>query len=77
MEGPPVTSKTSKRVQVDLPINSVERLDALLERTQGTTKSLFLNALQLYEFVVQEHSQGSKVFIEDAQGNRKELMLFI
>lgn len=60
-----ILKSSSKRVQVDMPPRSLERLKHLQDITEATSYSEVLrNALRLYEAMILETEAGSKILIE-------------
>jgi hypothetical protein len=65
----PLSSGT-KRVQMDLPPKSVERLKRLQELTEAASYAeVMRNALRLYEALIFETQQGNEILIK----RKKEL----
>jgi metal-responsive CopG/Arc/MetJ family transcriptional regulator len=64
------TSQTeTKRVQVEMPQRSLDRLDSLKTRTEAVSRAEVLRrALQLFEALVDEIDKGNEVIIKDAGG---------
>ena len=65
-----------KRVQLDLPPRSFERLNALRAKTEASSYAeVIRNALQLYEALIQEVDEGNEVFVRRA-GSFSPLRIF-
>lgn len=71
-------SATVKRVQLDLPPQSLSRLQALKEVTESSSYAeVIKNALRMYEYFVSESEKGKTFYIRDTSGNLSEVVLFI
>ena len=67
----------TKRVQLDLPEKSMQRLQELKRKTEaGSYGEVIKNALRLYEAVIAEAEAGNKFLVRDASGQSKEYVLF-
>jgi hypothetical protein len=67
----------TKRVQLDLPEKSMQRLQELKRKTEaGSYAEVIKNALRLYEAVIAEAEAGSTFQVRDANGQSKEYVLF-
>ncbi len=63
------------KLTLKLPKKSMERLAALMDETEATSRSEVLrNALRVYEAIVRGKSEGKYVFIEDRNGNRDSVL---
>ena len=61
----PSRKKEVKRVQMDMPPKSLERLKLLQERTEAASYiEVVRNALQLYEAMIDEVEAGNKILID-------------
>jgi len=59
------SKKDLKRVQMDMPSKSVERLKRLQEITEAASYAeVVRNALQLYEALIEEVESGNKIMIK-------------
>ena len=66
-----------RRVQMDLPPRSVERLEWLKQFLEAVSYAeVIKDALRLLEYVCLENSKGKKLYLEDEKGNRQEIILF-
>ena len=66
----------SKRIQMDMPPRSVDRLKALQAKTEASSYAeVVRNALQLYEALIDEVDRGSKILLEK-DGNITPLIVF-
>jgi hypothetical protein len=60
-----VESKDLKRVQMDMPPRSLERLKALQVKTEAASYAeVVRNALQLYEALIEEVDAGKTIYAE-------------
>jgi hypothetical protein len=76
MPRPVAEKKDLKRVQMDMPPKSLERLKRLQEVTEAASYAeVVRNALQLYEALIEEVEGGSKVFAE-RDGKMYPLQIF-
>jgi len=54
-----------KRIQMDMPPRSVERLKVLQAKTEASSYAeVVRNALRLYEALIDEVESGSKILVE-------------
>lgn len=68
---------TKKRIQLDLPEQSVIRLKSLCDETEASSYAeVFKNALRLYEFMIEETKKGNKFAVIDKNKNSSELIIF-
>ncbi len=59
-----------KRVQLDLPARSMERLNDLKDMTEAASYAeVIRNALRLYEDMAQKAASGREFLIRDTSGN--------
>lgn len=73
------TTKTNplKRVQFDLPEKSMQRLQALKNKTESVSYAeVVKNALRLYEAVIEQAEAGNTFFLKDKEGNEREYAIF-
>lgn len=62
-------SKTTTRVQLELPEPSFARLSSLKARTEAASYSeVIKNALRLYEAMVLEAEKGNEISVRDESG---------
>ena len=55
----------TRRVQMDMPRRSMERLEALKIRTESTSYAeVVKNALQVYEAIIDEVEQGNEIMVK-------------
>lgn len=58
------TPERKVRVQMNLPPASMQRLDALVERTESSSYSeVMRNALKLYEAAIEEVDGGGGIYV--------------
>jgi hypothetical protein len=58
-------NRSLKRVQMDMPPRSLERLKALQEKTEAASYAeVVRNALQLYEALINEVDEGKTIYVE-------------
>lgn len=68
---------STKRVQLDLPEKSMQRLQELKRRTEATSYAeVIKNALRLYEAIVAEAEAGGAFMVRTAAGDTKEFVIF-
>jgi len=66
----------TKRVQMDMPPRSIERLKALQSKTEASSYAeVIKNALRLYEAIIEEVDAGNKLFVE-RDGKSAEYKIF-
>jgi hypothetical protein len=76
MPRPAGDKKELKRVQMDMPPKSLERLKRLQDVTEAASYAeVIRNALQLYEALVEEVGAGAKIFAE-RDGKSYPLQIF-
>lgn len=69
MARPKVEKGDVKRVQVDMPAKSLERLRNLMVLTEaGSYAEVMKNALRLYEGMIQEVEAGHKILVQTESG---------
>lgn len=67
----------TKRVQLDMPEQSLARLQALKVKTEATSYSeVVRNALRLYETMIEEADKGSAFLVRDPDGKLREYVMF-
>jgi hypothetical protein len=74
-----VTSEKEKatRVQMDLSPSSFERLNRLKEMVEAKTYTeVMKDALRLYEWIVQEESDGSDFLVKTKDGVLEKIKIF-
>jgi IS1 family transposase len=75
-----VAAKTLKksRVQLDFAPRSLERLNALKEKTEAASYAeVVKNALRLYEALIEETESGKQFLTRDKDGVVSPLRLFL
>jgi len=66
-----------KRVQLDLPEKSLQRLQDLKQKTEAVSYAeVIKNALRLYESIIAEAEAGGSFLVRDAAGHIKEYVIF-
>ena len=71
-------SAERKRLTVVLPERSMQRLNALVERTESSSYTEVLkNALRLYEALVEEASAGNEFLVREPDGRLKSYKIFV
>jgi metal-responsive CopG/Arc/MetJ family transcriptional regulator len=69
--------KGVKRVQLDLPEKSMQRLQDLKEKTESSSYAeVIKNALRLYDAVIEEVESGNTFLVKDSSGLLKEYVVF-
>jgi hypothetical protein len=67
----------AKRIQVELPQNSFDRLQRLKSSVEATSYTeVFKDALRLYEYLVEESEKGSKFIVKNKEGDLVEIKIF-
>lgn len=73
----PLKELSVKRVQFDLPEQSMDRLQRLKLKTEAASYAeVMKNALRLYEAVVIEAEAGNIFFVRLPNGSSKEYLVF-
>ena len=68
----------TRRVQMDLPEKSFDRLKELKDKLEATSYSeIMKDAIRLYEYFVEMDFEGTKFFVEKKGEESKEIKLFI
>lgn len=63
------SSKSTTRVQLELPEKSMSRLSSLKDKTESTSYAeVMKSALRLYEDVINEVESGKEFLIKDESG---------
>jgi len=64
-KGQTTSDSTSKRIQMDMPPRSVERLKRLQEVTEAASYAeVMKNALRLYEALIEEVEAGNEIIVK-------------
>lgn len=64
-KGQATSGSTSKRIQMDMPPRSVERLKRLQEVTEAASYAeVMKNALRLYEALIEEVETGNEIMVK-------------
>lgn len=64
-KGQPTPNSASKRIQMDMPPRSVERLKRLQDVTEAASYAeVMKNALRLYEALIQEVEVGNEIMVK-------------
>jgi hypothetical protein len=67
----------AKRVQLDLPEKSLQRLQDLKTKTEAASYAeVIKNALRLYDAVITEAEAGNTFMVRNADGQTKEYVIF-
>jgi len=75
-KGQNTASNASKRIQMDMPPRSVERLKRLQEVTEASSYAeVMKNALRLYEALIEEIEAGHEIMVRRGQ-DTAPLMIF-
>lgn len=62
-------TKSTTRVQLEMPPSSYERLKSLRDKTEATSfAEVIKNSLRLYEALVEEAERGNELYIKDTDG---------
>ena len=63
-------NRARKHIQVDLPVESFERLNQLKSKTKsGSYTEVFDDALKLYESIVDDILNGTKIMAHEKDGS--------
>jgi hypothetical protein len=72
------TSNSRRRVQMDLPPRTMERLEKLKASLEAVSYAeVMKDALRLLEYIDEQYSNGKRFYIEDKEGHMKEVKLFV
>lgn len=75
-KGQTVTGGASKRIQMDMPSRSVERLKRLQDVTEAASYAeVMKNALRLYEALIDEIEAGNEIMVKRGK-DTVPLMIF-
>lgn len=70
-------SKQTRRVQLELPSKSMQRLESLKDQTEAASYAeVIRNAMMAYGWLIERYENNEKVLIQDASGNTREVELF-
>ena len=65
------------KVRMELPLQSMERPEALCEKTEATSYAeVVKNALTLYEAMIEKAEAGNEFLIKDRTGIEHHCMIF-
>ena len=66
-----------KRIQMDLPEKSLQRLQELKEKTEASSYAdVMKSALRLYDALIREAEQGNTFQVRTKTGEVKEYVIF-
>jgi len=72
------SKKATRRVQLELPQRSMDRLLKLMDVTEASTYAeVMKNALRMYEAVIDEVENGKEVMIKEKDGNIVPFHIFV
>lgn len=67
-------TKTTTRVQLELPNESMQRLKALRDKAEAASYAeVIRNALRLYESLIAEADSGGKLYTKSGSGDEVEI----
>ncbi|WP_432612863.1 ribbon-helix-helix protein, CopG family [Litoreibacter halocynthiae] len=69
-------TKTTTRVQIELPSASMERLKALRDKSEAASYAeVVRNALRLYENLIHECESGAELYLKNKEGSETTIKL--
>jgi len=72
------SKKATRRVQLELPQRSMDRLLKLMDVTEASTYTeVMKNALRMYEAVIDEVEDGKEIMIKEKDGNIVPFHIFV
>lgn len=70
-------SKQTRRVQLELPNKSMQRLENLRDLTEAASYAeVIRNAVMAYSWLIERHEKDEKILVQDSSGNTREVELF-
>ena len=70
-------SKQTRRVQLELPSKSMQRLEKLKEKTEAASYAeVIKNAMMAYSWLIERHEEQEKILVKDSSGDIREIELF-
>jgi hypothetical protein len=73
-----LTKKATRRVQLELPQRSMDRLLNLMDVTDASTYTeVMKNALRLYEAIIKEVESGKEIMIKEKDGKVNPFHIFV
>lgn len=71
-------SRTTTRVQLELQLRAMERLQAMKEKTEAVSYAeVVKNALRLYEALIEEVEKGNEFLMREKDGNTYPYKMFL
>jgi len=72
------SKKATRRVQLELPQRSMDRLLKLMDITEASTYAeVMKNALRMYEAIIDEVEDGKEIMIKEKDGNIVPFHIFV
>lgn len=70
-------NKQTRRVQLELPNKSMQRLEKLKDQTEAASYAeVIRNAVMAYSWLIERYENDEKILIKDSSGNTREVELF-
>lgn len=72
------SSRSTTRVQLEMPPQAMERLQRLKEKTEAASYAeVIRNALRVFEALVQEHEAGAEFSLKRPNGETVSYRIFV
>ena len=70
--------RSTTRVQLELPLQAMERLTRLKEKTEAASYAeVIRNALRVFEALAEEHDKGSEFLLKRTDGQTVAYRIFL
>lgn len=70
-------ARETKRVQLELPQKSADRLESLKNQTDAASYAeVIRNAMMAYSWMIKTYEDGGRLLVKDADGSTREVELF-
>ncbi len=71
-------TRTTTRVQLEMPPQAMERLQRLKEHTEAASYAeVIRNALRVFEALMEEHEKGAEFMLKRADGDMVSYKIFV
>ena len=69
--------KQTRRVQLEMPERSMERLEKLKHKTEaGSYAEVIKNAMMAYSWIIERYDNDERLLVKEPSGNVREVELF-
>ena len=69
--------KQTRRVQLELPDRSMQKLESLKDQTDAASYAeVIRNAVMAYSWMIERYENDEQLLVRDSSGNTREVELF-